>query len=163
MAAESVTNGCVVEIDYRLTIADGTEVDSTGERGPMPYLHGHGNIIPGLERSLEGLKLGETIAVDVEPDDGYGHRDDEKVVEVPIDRLGFEPTVGDVVRAQLPDGTGQHLLVAELKEESALLDGNHPLAGESLHFDVTIASIRDASVEELKNGQPDFPEEDAPA
>ena len=159
MAAESIANGCVVEIDYTLRADDGTEVDSTAERGAMPYLHGHGNIIPGLERALEGKAVGESLQVDVKPEDGYGFRDAARVVEVPIERLGFEPTVGDVVRAQLPDGSGQHLLVAEVKDDLAVLDGNHPLAGENLHFDVTVHSIREATVEELENGQPAFTDE----
>lgn len=154
MATDQIENGCVVEIEYRLKTADGTEIDNTSERGAMPYLHGHGNIIPGLEKALHGKKVGDALDVHVEPDEGYGQRDPSRVVEVPLDRLGFEPTVGDVVRAQLPDGEAQHLMVAEVGDELATLDGNHPLAGETLDFAVTIDSIRDASVEELQQGHP---------
>jgi FKBP-type peptidyl-prolyl cis-trans isomerase SlyD len=142
----------VVGINYRLTVADGTEVDSTADRGPMEYLHGHRNIVPGLENELEGHEIGDSLEVSVGPKEGYGEHDSERVVEVNREQLGFEPEVGAVVSARLPDGREQHLLIAEIEGETVTLDGNHPLAGQTLRFEVSIASIRQATDEEIANG-----------
>jgi FKBP-type peptidyl-prolyl cis-trans isomerase SlyD len=150
--ADCIENGAVVGIDYRLTVADGTEVDSTAGRGPMEYLHGHRNIIPGLEQELEGHEVGDNVDVTVSPDQGYGEHDPERIVQVSQDQLGFEPEVGAVVSAKLPDGREQHLLIAEIEGDTVTLDGNHPLAGQTLRFEVSVVSIRDATQEELANG-----------
>ena len=139
-------------IDYRLTVADGTEVDTTADRGPMEYLHGHQNIIPGLERELEGHEAGDTLDVTVAPADGYGEHEPDRVVQVNKEQLGFEPEIGAVVSARLPDGREQHLLIAEIDGEKVTLDGNHPLAGQTLRFEVSVASIREATEGEIANG-----------
>ena len=149
---DQVAKDTVVGIDYRLTVADGTEVDTTADRGPMEYLHGHENIIPGLERELEGHEVGEKLDVTVGPGDGYGEHDPERVMEVNREQLGFEAEVGAVVSARLPDGREQHLLIAEIEGDTVTLDGNHPLAGQTLRFEVSIASIREATEGEIANG-----------
>ena len=145
----------VVGIDYRLTVADGTEVDSTADRGPMQYLHGHENIIPGLERELEGKTVGDDLDVTIGPEAGYGEHDPERVVHITRERLGFEPEVGAVVSARLPDGREQHLMIAEIENDVVVLDGNHPLAGQTLRFEVSVTSIREATPDELANGRVD--------
>jgi FKBP-type peptidyl-prolyl cis-trans isomerase SlyD len=150
---DRIENDTVVGIDYRLTVADGTEVDSTSGREPMEYLHGHQNIIPGLEEELEGHGVGDELDVTVGPDVGYGERDPERVLEVGRERLGFEPELGAVVSARLPDGREQHLMVAEIEGDTVVLDGNHPLAGQTLRFEVSVRSIRRATDEEIANGQ----------
>lgn len=147
-----ITKDTVVGIDYRLTVADGTEVDTTADRGPMEYLHGHQNIIPGLENELEGHEIGDALDVTVGPEQGYGEHDPERVVQVNRDQLGFDAEVGSVVSAKLPDGREQHLLIAEIEDDTVTLDGNHPLAGQTLRFEVSIASIREATEEEIGNG-----------
>jgi len=149
MATERVEKDVVVGIDYKLTVNDGTVVDSTEERGPMEYLHGHGNLIPGLEKALEGQEVGSELSVTFPPDEGYGLHQPDKVVEVTKQQLGFEPEVGTVVAAQLPDGREQHLLIAEVDDDKVILDGNHPLAGQTLHFEVSVASLREATADEL--------------
>ena len=149
---DQVAKDTVVGIDYRLTVADGTEVDTTADRGPMEYLHGHENIIPGLERELEGHEVGEKLDVTVGPGDGYGEHDPERVMQVNREQLGFEAEVGAVVSARLPDGREQHLLIAEIEGDTVTLDGNHPLAGQTLRFEVSIASIREATEGEIANG-----------
>lgn len=154
MSEETIGQDKVVAINYRLTV-DGNEIDSTENREPMSYLHGHGNIIPGLENALEGRQTGDEVAVELGPDQGYGHRDAERMVQVTRDQLGFEPEVGAVVRAQLPDGREQHLMIAEVEGDQVTLDGNHPLAGETLHFEVSIDSVREASADELEKGKVD--------
>ena len=152
MASNTVAKNVVVGINYRLTIADGTEVDSTGDAGPMEYLHGHGNIIPGLEKALDGLELGADLDMEFPPQEAYGERDEDRMVVVSREQLGFDPEVGTVVSAQLPDGREQHLMIAAVDGDQVTLDGNHPLAGETLRFEVTVASLRDATDDEISNG-----------
>lgn len=149
MATDRIEKDVVVGINYRLTVDDGTLVDSTDDRGPMEYLHGHGNLIPGLEAALEGKELGSELSVTFAPDEGYGVHEPDKIVEVTKEQLGFEPEVGTVVAAQLPDGREQHLLIAEIEGDKVTLDGNHPLAGQTLHFEVSVASLREATSDEL--------------
>lgn len=149
MATGRIEKDVVVGINYRLTLSDGTEVDNTADRGPMEYLHGHGNLIPGLEKALDGLELGAELDISFEPDEGYGTHEPDKVVEVTKEQLGFEPEVGTVVAAKLPDGREQHLLIAEIEGDKVTLDGNHPLAGQTLHFEVSVASLREANSDEL--------------
>ena len=149
---DHIRKDAVVGIDYRLTVADGTEVDTTAGRGPMEYLHGHQNIIPGLEKELEGREVGDALDVTVGPEQGYGERDPERVVRVDKDQLGFEAEVGAVVSARLPDGREQHLLIAEIEDDRVTLDGNHPLAGQTLKFEVSVTSIRAATDSEISNG-----------
>ncbi len=150
MAAGKVEKNVVVGINYRLTLDDGAEVDNTEDRGAMEYLHGHGNLIPGLEKALEGCGLGAELSMSFTPDEGYGVHDPDKIVEVQKEQLGFEPEVGTVVAARLPDGREQHLLIAEVDGEKVTLDGNHPLAGQILHFEVSVASMREANPAELE-------------
>ena len=149
---DHVTKNAVVGIDYLLTVDDGTEVDKTADRGPMEYLHGHQNIVPGLEKELEGHEVGDALDITVGPEEGYGVHDPERVVQVKLEQLGFEAEIGAVVSAKLPDGREQHLLIAEIEDDTVTLDGNHPLAGQTLRFEVSIASIREATEEEVANG-----------
>jgi FKBP-type peptidyl-prolyl cis-trans isomerase SlyD len=152
MTGERVKYDTVVGINYRLTVADGTEVDSTAGRGPLEYLHGHANIIPGLEKALDGFQVGDTLDIEFGPDDGYGQRDPQRVIEVTRAQLGFDPEVGTVVQAQLPDGREQHLMIAEVDGDTVTLDGNHPLAGQTLRFEVSVASVRKATADEVAKG-----------
>ena len=143
----------VVGINYRLTVADGTEVDSTADRDPMEYLHGHQNIVPGLEKELEDHEVGDELDVTIGPEEGYGVHDPERVIQIKLEQLGFEPELGAVVSARLPDGREQHLMIAEIEGETVTLDGNHPLAGQTLRFEVSVASIRKATEEEIESGR----------
>lgn len=149
MATERIAKDVVVGINYKLTLDDGTEVDSTEGRGPMEYLHGHGNLIPGLEKALDGCEVGAELSVAFPPDEGYGPRDPDRLVEVTKEQLGFDPEIGTVVAARLPDGREQHLMIAKVEDEKVTLDGNHPLAGQTLHFEVDVASLREATSDEL--------------
>ena len=88
MASGRIEKDVVVGINYRLTLDDGTEVDSTSERGPMEYLHGYGNLIPGLEKALQGCELGSELDVSFPPDEAYGSHEPDKIVEVTKDQLG---------------------------------------------------------------------------
>jgi FKBP-type peptidyl-prolyl cis-trans isomerase SlyD len=153
LATERIEKDVVVGINYRLTLDDGTEVDSTDERGPLEYLHGHGNLIPGLEKALNGLELGAELSVSFPPDQAYGDHDPDRIVTVTREQLGFDPEVGTVVAARLPDGREQHLMIAGFEGESVTLDGNHPLAGQTLHFEVEVASLREPTAREIEAEQ----------
>jgi len=155
MAVDTIAKNTVVGIHYRLTVPDGTEVDTTEGREPLEYLHGHANIIPGLERALEGAHVGDAFDMEFAPEEAYGERDPQREIEITLQQLGFEPEVGTVVQAQLPDGREQHLLIAKVDGNTVTLDGNHPLAGESLRFEVSVAALREATADEISQGHVD--------
>jgi len=157
MGTGRVAKDVVVGINYSLTLEDGSEVDSTDNRGPMEYLHGYGNLIPGLEKALDGCEIGAELSISFPPDEGYGPHDQDKVVQFNKEQLGFEPEPGSVVAARLPDGREQHLLVVGIEGDDVTLDGNHPLVGRTLHFEVTVASLREATPAELEAQTVDGP------
>jgi FKBP-type peptidyl-prolyl cis-trans isomerase SlyD len=145
----------IVSIDYTLTDQNGQTLDTSNGRGPLAYLHGSGNIIPGLERALEGKSEGEKIAVDVIPGEAYGERDERLVQAVP--RAAFRGVeniqAGMQFQAQAQGQPGQRLVtVVGVEADTVRVDANHPLAGKTLHFDVTIVGVRDATPEERQHG-----------
>lgn len=143
----------VVTMHYTLTSDNGDVLDSSTGGDPFSYLHGHGNIVPGLETALEGAAAGFQSRVTVEPGDGYGERRDEMVIAAPRDQ--FDPAMdlkpGLQVVANGPQGQIV-FTVAEVGDQEVTLDGNHPLAGQRLHFDVEVTDVRAASDEELAHG-----------
>jgi FKBP-type peptidyl-prolyl cis-trans isomerase SlyD len=143
----------VVSIHYTLKNAEGSVLDSSSGSDPLAYLHGAGNIIPGLESAREGKEAGEKLAVTVEPGQGYGDRDERLVQDVP--RAAFkdvqELAPGMQFQAQGPQGT-RLVVVTQVAEETVTVDANHPLAGQTLHFEVEVAEVRDATAEELEHG-----------
>ncbi len=149
---KQIAADAVVSIEYALTSDDGTVIDSSEGGEPLTYIHGHGQLIPGLERELEGKSLGDAVEVRVEAEDGYGEHDPERLVEVPRDRFEFEISEGDFVQAQQQDGTTVPFQVVGVGESSITLDGNHPLAGKALNFKVEVVGIREATPEELDHG-----------
>jgi FKBP-type peptidyl-prolyl cis-trans isomerase SlyD len=149
-----VTSGAVVSIFYTLTDSDGVIVDSNVGRAPLVYLHGYDNLIPGLERELEGMSPGDRAKVSVLPVDGYGEFDQEAVFEVSRDEFPDElpMEVGMQFCAETPSGE-MTITVTEVKETSVVVDANHPLAGKTLHFDVEVVDTRQGSEDELRLGQ----------
>ncbi len=131
-----------VGMEYTLT-SDGTVVDSTNGRGPFHYVQGAGQIIPGLERQLVGLHVGDSKEVTVKPEDGYGVVDPAAVIEVPKTQLPKDvaPTVGMVLRGVNPNGKNFQARISEVKKDSVVLNLNHPLAGKTLTFKVKITDI----------------------
>jgi FKBP-type peptidyl-prolyl cis-trans isomerase SlyD len=147
-----IANRKVVTLDYTLTDEAGEVLDSSKGQEPLVYLHGAGNIIPGLEAALEGKEEGAALQVKIAPDDGYGERDEELVKEIPRDRFPpGEVEVGMTFHAEGPQGS-RIVTVVEVSPESVTVDANHPLAGVTLAFDVKVLAVRDATLEELKHG-----------
>jgi len=159
-ATPSVLPGKVVSIHYTLTDDEGVVLDKSQAGKPLAYLHGYENIIPGLESGLAGRKLGDKLKVDVTPEDGYGVHDPEGVQKVP--RAAFPRDIdlrpGMQFSAENDGGGSGTIWILSVADEHVMIDLNHPLAGKTLHFDVTIAEIRDASREEVSHGHPHGPE-----
>lgn len=143
----------VVGIHYTLTSAEGEKLDSSEGKEPLRYLHGAGNIIAGLENALLDKTVGEQLNVVVQPAEGYGEYNEGLKQEVPKSAFqGVESIeVGAQFQAQSDRGPIS-VIVTEVSEETVVVDGNHPLAGQELHFDVTITDVRDASAEEIDHG-----------
>lgn len=149
-----IVSGSVVELDYSLHLGDGQVVDASGPGEPLTYLHGEGQIVPGLETALEGLSKGDRKQVVVAPGDGYGEHDPRGVQEVPRGAFppAFEPQVGMELTAEGPTGEPVPFSVREVRPETVVIDLNHPLAGKTLHFDVTVREIRAATADEIAHG-----------
>ena len=149
-----VGKGSVVSVDYELHLGDGQVVDASAPDEPMSYIQGEGQIVPGLERALEGLSVGDAKQVVVPPEDGYGEHDARGVQEVPKSAFPAEmqPAVGMELMAQGPGGEAVPFVIRDVKPESIVIDLNHPLAGKTLHFAVTVREVRAATDEELEHG-----------
>jgi FKBP-type peptidyl-prolyl cis-trans isomerase SlyD len=149
-----IENGKVVGIDYSLHLGDGNVVDASAPGDPLTYLHGEGQIVPGLESALEGLDVGESKKVVVAPEQGYGEHDARGVQEVPRSAFPaeFEPKIGMELTAEGQDGQAVPFSIREVKPASVVIDLNHPLAGKTLHFDVTVREVREATDEEKEHG-----------
>lgn len=143
----------VTSIDYTLKDDSGNVLDSSEGREPLSYLHGNGNLIPGLEEALEGKKEGDNISVSIPPEKGYGIRNKELIQTV--DRAMFQGVdqiqAGMQFQANTEQGT-QIFTVTDIEGDQVTIDGNHPLAGANLNFDVTIQGIREATDEEIQHG-----------
>jgi FKBP-type peptidyl-prolyl cis-trans isomerase SlyD len=143
----------VVSIDYTLTGDNGKVLDSSQGREPLAYLHGAGNIIPGLETALEGKNEGDQLNVQIPPDQAYGPRDERMVQPVP--RTAFQG-VADIqpgMQFQAQTNAGPRLItVVAVGGDQVTIDANHPLAGATLNFDVTVRNVRDATDQEKSHG-----------
>ena len=149
-----IVKGSVVAVDYSLHLGDGEVVDASEPGDPLTYLHGEGQIVPGLESALEGLDVGESKKVVVAPAEGYGEHDPRGVQEVPRSAFpaGFDPKVGMELTAEGQDGQPVPFSIREVRPENVVIDLNHPLAGKTLHFEVTVREVREATDEEKEHG-----------
>ena len=148
-----VQDNAVVGIHYTLKNDDGDTLDSTAGGEPLEYIHGSGGIIRGLERALAGKEVGETMDVVLEPEDGYGLHRAELVQDVPrsaFARVG-DLEVGMMFQAQTDSGPVP-IRIAAVNDDTVTVDGNHALAGERLHFNVTVDHVREATQEEIDHG-----------
>lgn len=148
-----IAEGTVVAMDYALKDDEGTIIDQSQPGQPLSYLHGHNNIIPGLESALLGKAVGETVEVRVAPEDGYGELNQALEQVVPRDRFqGVEQLeVGMQFQASTDQGPVS-VRVVKVEEDNVTVDGNHPLAGKHLNFNVTIQEVRAATEEEIAHG-----------
>jgi FKBP-type peptidyl-prolyl cis-trans isomerase SlyD len=149
-----IGDNAVVSIHYTLTDSDGAVIDSSEGAGPLNYLHGAGNIIPGLEKALVGKTTGANLQVTVPAAEGYGEVQPELVQQVPLSAFqgidSIEP--GMAFEAQDAQGNGRRVVVKSVDDEVVVVDGNHPLAGVDLNFKVEVVDIRDATEEEIAHG-----------
>jgi FKBP-type peptidyl-prolyl cis-trans isomerase SlyD len=143
----------VVLIHYTLKGDDGAVLDSSAGGEPLAYIQGHGNLVPGLEKALEGGQAGKNMTVDVAPADGYGTRSEALVQRVPKRSLqgSGEIKKGMQFQGQTADGMRLFTVIAVVGD-MVTLDGNHPLADQTLHFDIEIVSVREATDDELAHG-----------
>lgn len=143
----------VVSMHYTVKAANGEVIDTSEGREPLLYMQGHRNIIPGLEQALEGKQVGDKIEPVIEADMAYGEINDALIQEVP--RSAFEGVeqleVGMHFQAQSEQGP-VHVKVTNIEDDKVTVDGNHPLAGQTLHFSVEVVDVRDATEEELAHG-----------
>lgn len=144
----------VVTMHFTLMNADGDELDTSRGSQPMVYLHGHDNIVPGLEKALEGAVVGSKHKIVVEPSEGYGERDPEATQVVPRENfpadLSLEP--GMQFATETPDGYKLALWIVEAGDDEVTITFQHPLVGAELHYDVEIVSIREATAHEVSRG-----------
>ena len=136
-----VREGRLVTVDFEIKDTAGAVLDSSTSTGPMRFVHGAGQIFPAIEKALAGLEPGAHVVTTIPAAEGFGERDESRVVEVPRDQLAPDVSVGDTVVAQGPQGQRFRLVVVEADEKTARLDGNHPLAGKDVAFDLTVKSV----------------------
>ncbi len=153
MSKDSVQDGVVVSMDYKLTV-DGEVLDSSDDAGPLQFLVGYGNIIPGLEKEMMGMKIGDSKDVVVAPEDGYGEFDEEAFMDVPRTEFPSDLKIeeGAELHITADDGSHQMAFVESFDETTVHLDFNHPLAGAELHFSVKVVGLREPTSEELEHG-----------
>jgi FKBP-type peptidyl-prolyl cis-trans isomerase SlyD len=143
----------VVSFHYTLKNSQGDLIESSKGADPLVFLEGGGQIIPGLEEAIAEMKKGDSCTVQVKAADAYGDVDPEMVVDVPLDKLPKKDVkVGDKFHADAGDGHAQVVLVTKVTTTHATVDGNHPLAGQDLTFEVEITDTREASADEIAHG-----------
>ncbi|WP_412503649.1 peptidylprolyl isomerase [Shewanella indica] len=148
-----ITQHSAVTIHYRLTDAKGQLIESSFEADPMVYLHGMENLIPGLEKALEGKSKGDTLEVTIDAEEAYGPYHDGLRQEVPLEAFGDIQDIVPGMRFIAETEMGQRpVQVTEVLDNSVIVDGNHPLAGQSLTFNVEVMDVREATAEEIAHG-----------
>lgn len=144
-ASLAISDGKTVSMEYTLTLENKEIIDTNVGKEPLTFVQGSHEIIPGLENELLGMRKGESKHVTVAPEQGYGPHDPGAVLEVPIDQIPPDARkVGTQLQGKDPEGRVVHPRVAKVNEQTVVLDFNHPLAGKTLYFDVTILDIEAA-------------------
>ena len=153
MSKDTVQDGVVVSMEYKLTV-EGEVLDSSDGAGPLQFLAGYGNIIPGLEQEMMGMKVGDSKEVVVQPADGYGEFDEEAFMEVPRADFPADMELEEGLELHVSDESGDHkaAFIQSFDDKTVKLDFNHPLAGAELHFFVKVVSLREPTDEELDHG-----------
>ena len=153
----NITTNKIASLAYTLKNDDGEVLDTADESNPFLYMHGTGGIVKGLENALDEKTVNDSFSLIVAPEDGYGERDDKLTESVPRDMFEGIPdeemVAGAQFHAQTAHGT-QVITIAGIEGDTVKIDANHPLAGQTLHFDVAVLDIRDATEEEIAHGHP---------
>jgi len=152
----NIDNNCVVALHYTLTNDQGEQLDSSAGHDPLEYLHGGAGIIPGLENELNGKEAGDKFVAVIKPEDAYGETQPELVTVVSRAQFpeGQDIEVGMSFQAENSEGQSQMLAIRSIEGDEVTVDGNHPLAGQVLHFDVSVESVRAATEDEVAQGHP---------
>ena len=152
MTIDHINQDHVVSIEFELRDGAGEILDSSAASGPLSYLHGHGQLLPEVERELDDKPVGHEASVALTPETGFGERDEQLVFDVPRNMLEFAPEPGQILEAQGPGGITAPFRVVEVGAEKVKLDGNHPMAGKNVTFKVKVVGLRAATPEELSHG-----------
>lgn len=152
---EKITAGKVVTFAYVLKLDDGEEIDSATATDPLAYLHGQKQIIRGLEEALEGMEAGQSKKISLAPVDAYGDYDPDGLSELPLEAFPDDFEVAEGIPIQLEDSSSGRVveaIISDVDEDVVVVNTNHPLAGETLHFDVEIVNVRAATADERSHG-----------
>lgn len=136
-----IENGKVVDVHYTGKLNDGSVFDSSEGREPLRFEIGSGQIIPGFESAIIGKNIGDRVTVTISPEEAYGEQREELFVKIPNDKLPGKVEVGQVLEATSEDGRSSQVLVHEVNEDHVVINGNHPLAGKELVFDIEVVSV----------------------
>lgn len=136
-----IENGKIVDVHYTGKLNDGSVFDSSEGREPLRFEVGSGQIIPGFESAIMGKVVGDKVTVTISPSEAYGESREELFVSIPNERLPGEVQVGQVLEATSQDGRSSQVVVHEVNEDHVIINGNHPLAGKELVFDIEVVSI----------------------
>ncbi|HEY5690995.1 MAG TPA: peptidylprolyl isomerase [Cyclobacteriaceae bacterium] len=145
----TVSKDSVVSIHYTLRDNDGNILDSSSGRDPLNYIHGRGNLIIGMEEGIEGKSNGDQFSLKIAPEKGYGLKNDQLVQKVPLKSFGDQKVEAGM---QFNAQNGQVVTVTEVGQDAVTVDGNHPLAGVALNFEVEVVGVRKATQEEIDHG-----------
>jgi len=136
-----IENGNVVDVHYTGKLTDGSVFDSSEGRDPLRFQIGSGQIIPGFENAVIGKNVGDKVTITIEPSEAYGEQREDLFVKIPTDKLPGEVEVGQLLEATSEDGRSSQVLVHEIHEDHVIINGNHPLAGKELVFDIEVVSV----------------------
>jgi FKBP-type peptidyl-prolyl cis-trans isomerase 2 len=140
---QQVKSGDTIKVHYHGKLTDGTTFDSSEGREPLEFEVGSGSVIPGFDEGVTGMSIGEKKTINIPADEAYGQKEEDRIMEFPIDRFppDLQPEVG--MQLNMSNGEGQNLpvIITDVKEDSVVLDANHPLAGEDLVFDLELVEI----------------------
>ena len=149
----TIQKNSVVTMNYTLRDDTGGLIESSEGQEPLTYLHGQGNIIPGLESSLEGKSAGQTIKVSIPPEDAYGVWEESNMLKIPKEQFNGVDDIKAGMQFSVNSNEGEQIVtVTTIEGETVTVDANHPLAGKTLNFDVTVVGIREATKNELDHG-----------
>jgi FKBP-type peptidyl-prolyl cis-trans isomerase 2 len=136
-----IENGKIVAVHYTGKLTDGITFDSSEGRDPLKFQVGSGQIIPGFENAILGKNVGDKVTINISPDEAYGQVREDLIVKVSMDQMPGEVQVGQALQAQADNGQSVNVIIKEVNEDHVIIDGNHPLAGKELVFDIEVVEV----------------------